>query len=131
MMGVSGLAWFAVALGGSLGALGRFALALAYNRLPGSQFPWGTLIANLGGSFLIGMAFVFFSLRTAPADDPMRSLIVVGLLGAFTTFSTFAIETVVLAQQALWSLAIGYFLASVMGSLIAALLGVGVGKLVF
>lgn len=131
MMGVSWLAWLAVAVGGSLGAMGRFALALAYNRLPGSHFPWGTLTANLSGSFVIGLAFVYFSLRTGTLGDPMRTFIVVGLLGAFTTFSTFAIESVVLVQQQQWMLATLYLIASVLGSLIAVLLGLGVGKLLF
>lgn len=128
---VSWAHWLAVAIGGSLGAMGRFGVVQLINRYNGGHFPWGTLTANVVGSFIIGMAFVFFALRHTDPSGLGRSLIVVGLLGAFTTFSSFAIESLVLIEQQHYGSALLYLFGSVLACLAAAALGLGVAKLVF
>lgn len=123
--------WLAVALGGSLGAMARLWVVHQMNRLQGGHFPWGTLTVNVLGSFVIGMAFVFFALRFTGMASTWRSFLVVGLLGAFTTFSSFALESLVLLQQNHYGLAALYIAGSVVTCLVAVLLGFGAGKLIF
>lgn len=123
--------WLAVALGGSLGAVARFWVVQQMNRLQGGQFPWGTFSVNVIGSFIIGLAFVFFAIRYTGLPGIWRSFLVVGLLGAFTTFSTFALEGLVLIQQSQYGLAALYMTGSVLTCLLAVALGFGAGKLIF
>ncbi|MEX2322032.1 MAG: fluoride efflux transporter CrcB [Saccharospirillum sp.] len=123
--------WIAVALGGSLGAVGRFWAVSFFNRLHGSHFPLGTFAVNAVGSFAIGFLFVVLTLRFSGTDHLWHRLMIVGVLGAFTTFSSFALENLVLLQQQHYWMALGYTLASVVTCIAAAALGFGVGKLVF
>ena len=94
-------AYLFVALGGSLGAVLRFYLSNLSDSLFGKQFPFGTLAVNVIGAFLIAILYGLIERETI---DPMpyRFLLGVGLLGAFTTFSTFSIETLTLLQNGLW-----------------------------
>jgi CrcB protein len=83
-----------VMLGGSLGALSRYGVALLAVKLFGGRFPYGTLIVNLSGCFLIGLSFALAE-RGFPLMNPSALLFfVTGYLGALTTFSTYALETV-------------------------------------
>jgi len=82
-----------VMLGGSLGALSRYGVSLLAASFLGSRFPWGTLIVNLSGCFLIGLSFSLAE-RSSFMNPSMRLFFVTGYLGALTTFSTFALETV-------------------------------------
>lgn len=82
-----------VAAGGSLGALCRYGFATAAARFLGTRFPWGTLLANLTGCFLIGIAFALAD-RTNILSPSARLFFMTGFLGALTTFSTFALESV-------------------------------------
>ncbi|MGA7966367.1 MAG: fluoride efflux transporter CrcB [Gammaproteobacteria bacterium] len=84
--------WIAVAVGGSLGAVLRFAISRSAVTAFGTAFPWGTLIANAVGAFAIGFLFAWFSHRLS-VTPAVRALIMTGLLGALTTFSTFSLET--------------------------------------
>ncbi|GBC62052.1 fluoride efflux transporter CrcB [Desulfonema ishimotonii] len=84
---------FLVMTGGSVGALCRYGFALGAARLLGSRFPWGTLLANMTGCFLIGVAFAL-SDRTTILSPPARLFFMTGFLGALTTFSTYALESV-------------------------------------
>lgn len=82
----------AIAGAGAAGALLRFGLSNGVHRLLGKEFPYGTMFVNVLGSLLIGYFFVLFLERTI-VSDALRSAILIGLLGSFTTFSSFSLET--------------------------------------
>lgn len=92
------IALLAVAVGGGLGTVARYLLNNAVTLWLGKSFPYGILCINVVGSFCIGMAFVYFSSRL-PASENWRLLVVVGFLGAFTTFSTFSLDTIQLLHM--------------------------------
>ncbi len=87
-----GIKLLAIAGAGAVGALFRFGLSNGVYRVLGREFPYGTLVVNVFGSLLIGYFFVLF-LERADASEIWRSAILIGLLGSFTTFSTFSLET--------------------------------------
>ncbi|NKB76315.1 MAG: fluoride efflux transporter CrcB [Gammaproteobacteria bacterium] len=89
-----------VALGGALGALMRYWMVSVVNLRFGTGFPWGTLSVNVLGSFLIGVCVVLIQQRFQ-SDMLVRSLLMVGLLGGFTTFSAFSLDTVQLLHSGL------------------------------
>jgi CrcB protein len=113
----------AIAIGGAVGALGRHfvnVLALAWF---GTAFPWGTLAVNIAGSFLMGI-FVELSALAWTPGPALRAMLTVGLLGAFTTFSTFSLETALLYERGQMGLSALYVLLSVtlsVGGLFAGL----------
>lgn len=118
---------FAIAGGGALGALGRFFVSNGVYRLLGRDFPWGTLMVNTLGSFLMGVLFVLFLERLASAAE-LRSAVLVGFLGAFTTFSTFSMETLALIEQGLPGRAFMNIGVSVLLCLLACWLGILLGR---
>jgi CrcB protein len=83
-----------VMVGGSIGALSRYGISLLAASLFGARFPWGTLIVNLAGCFLIGVAYSLAERGSAWMSPAVRVFFVTGYLGALTTFSTYALETV-------------------------------------
>ena len=115
----------AIACGGALGALLRHSLQLALTG--SSQFPLAILIANVSGSFCMGLLFILVQHKALPIPWT-PSFFMVGLLGAFTTFSTFSLDTLRLLQSGEWLLAISNILLSVCLALVAAALGMWLGK---
>ncbi|UCX04916.1 fluoride efflux transporter CrcB [Shewanella sp. HL-SH8] len=89
-----------VALGGSIGAVLRYLISIFMIQVFGSSFPFGTLLVNVLGSFLMGIVYALGQLSHLSPE--VKSLVGVGLLGALTTFSTFSNETLLLMQQGLW-----------------------------
>jgi CrcB protein len=93
-----GIKLLAIAGAGAVGALFRFGLSNGVYRILGREFPYGTLVVNVFGSLLIGYFFVLF-LERVDASEIWRSAILIGLLGSFTTFSTFSLETLNLFNE--------------------------------
>ena len=109
----------AVALAGALGALARYGLdGFVARRTPGA-FPWGTFAINISGSFALGALFTLFTERVS-VDAWIRGGLMIGLLGAYTTFSTLSLETYRLLEDG----AVGLALANALGSIGAGLLAV-------
>jgi len=110
-----------IALGGSLGALARYGLSRWIQVNLNDIFPWGTLVVNLSGSFFIGFFFELFETSILPAD--LRSLVTIGFLGAYTTFSTYSLESVNLLREG----EIRLFVTNILLSTILGLLLVAAG----
>lgn len=113
--------WLAVMLGGALGALGRHSV----NSLiptPTSGFPLATFIVNVLGAFLLACLIQYLSLK-GYASLPIKAFLVVGCLGAFTTFSTFTMETFLLLERGNYLISIAYIAVSIFGTLISFALG--------
>jgi len=117
----------AIAGGGDLGAIFRFGLSNSVHRLLGRDFPYGTLVVNTVGSLLMGLCFVLLVERMAVSAE-WRSAILVGLLGAFTTFSTFSFETLALFNAGAPIKALVNIMMSVMLCLLATWLGMTLGR---
>lgn len=116
-----------VAAGGALGALARYGLSGWVQDAAGGTFPWGTLAVNVLGCFLLGLVLVWLE-RVAVASG-MRSFATIGVLGAFTTFSTFSYEAVALLRDREWLRAGGYVSGSLMLGLAAVVAGFALGAL--
>jgi CrcB protein len=113
----------AVALGGAIGSVARYLAGIGAGRLFGADFPWGTLIINVTGSFLIGVFVGLFATKwdTSPA---LRIFLTVGICGGYTTFSTFSLDAFYLIERGESWLSAAYAVSSVLlsvGALIAAL----------
>lgn len=118
----------AVAVGGAGGALCRYGLSSAFAIIYPSRFTLATFIANVLGSFLIGITYVLIVERELLA--PLyRQLLMVGFLGAFTTFSTFSLESLGLLQKGQVVAAVSYMFASVLLCLLAVAAGFSLARL--
>ena len=111
-----------------MGALSRYWLSSAVEKFNGSGFPLGTFMVNLLGSFLIGIVFILFAEKFSLSDQ-WRPLIVIGFLGAMTTFSTFSLDALLLFQQGHYNTALLYVLSSVALCLFAAFAGMQVSRI--
>ncbi len=118
----------AVALGGALGALARYQLSLWVHARWPSAFPTGTLVVNMVGCLLIGVLAGTFEARVA-LPPPVRLFLGVGLIGAFTTFSTFELETLLAFERGHAGVAMSYVAVSVLVGLAAVWMGVRLGRL--
>jgi CrcB protein len=117
-----------VSLGGALGALARYFVATSVNQWGGSSFPWGTLLVNVAGSFLIGALYVLIVERAALPQE-LKMIVMTGFLGAFTTFSTFSLEAFGLYEQGQLLVALGYVAGSLILCLVAVTLGVTLARI--
>jgi len=118
-----------VMLGGSLGALSRYGVAFLAVKLFGSRFPWGTLVVNLSGCFLIGLAFALADRGFNIMNPLARLFFVTGFLGALTTFSTFALETVNAVRAETNLVALANFLSNNVLGAVLVFLGMWIGRL--
>ncbi len=116
-----------IASGGAVGACLRYFCTTMVDSWFGKALPFGTLAVNVIGSFLLATLYGFIE-RGELAEQPYRALIGVGLLGAFTTFSTFTIETLTLLENGLWIKALTNMLLNVCACLLAAWLAVELTK---
>jgi len=110
-----------IALGGAAGALARYGLAGWVHTHASATFPWGTLVVNLTGAFVLGFAYRYLVASGASAE--FRGFVTIGLLGAFTTFSTFSYEAAMLLQDGKWTFAGAYIIGSVALGVCGALAG--------
>lgn len=116
----------AIAVGGAAGALGRYGTQALALRLFGASFPYGTLIVNVAGSFLMGLLAHWFLVRGVSAE--VRSLVLVGCLGALTTFSTFSLDAAALYQRGELGAAAVYVILSVVLSIGALFAGLALSR---
>ncbi len=114
---------FYIAFGGALGALARFGLSQLINGLHVSRVPWGTLTVNLVGSVIIGVVFVMIVEKQLLHSD-FKHLLVAGFLGAFTTYSTFSLESFQLIEEGHMMLAFLYMLSTTGVCLLGVWLGI-------
>ena len=120
------MAYLWVALGSALGGMARYGVGLAAARLWGLAFPWGTILINVAGSFVIS----FFGTLTLPSgplppNAALRIFVMVGICGGFTTFSSFSLQTLELARDGAW----GAAFLNVALSVVLCLLAVAAGYL--
>jgi CrcB protein len=108
-------------VGAGLGGLARYAVSLWVQGAGGAGFPWGTLLINVTGSLLLTLGYGY--LESTAAAPEWRAFLGIGVLGGYTTFSTFSYEAVRLLQEGEWGRALLYVAGSVLLSLAAAALG--------
>lgn len=120
--------WLLVMLGGSLGAASRYGVGLLTARLWGTSFPWGTLVVNMTGCFLIGVLFALAD-RFRLLTPDIRLLLITGYLGALTTFSSFTLETVNAGRAGLVMQSLTNILINNLGGLFLTFLGLRLGGL--
>ena len=122
------LTYLYIALGGGLGSVARYAVSGAVARGVSEVFPWGTLTANVSGCFIIGL----FAMLTGPdgrvlVPPDFRQFFMVGFCGGYTTFSSFSLQTLVLARDGDMRRATANVVASVLFCMIGVWLGTGAG----
>jgi CrcB protein len=117
-----------IAVAGACGALARYGLSGLVHRWLGSGFPWGTLVINLLGCFLLGL-LMELSRQTTWVPAELRTVVAIGFLGAFTTFSTFGFETFRAFETGDWSGAMFNVLANVLGGLLLVAAGATLARL--
>lgn len=116
-----------IAGGGAIGAVMRFLVSTGVHRVAGRDFPYGTLSVNMIGSLLIGFLYIYL-IERASLGAEWRALLIIGFLGAFTTFSTFSMETLNLIENSELIKAASNILLSVVLCLFATWVGVLVGR---
>lgn len=114
---------FLVAVGGGVGAAARYLLGVASLHRWGGSWPAATFIANVSGGLLMGLLVGWLALRGGGEQERFRLLLGVGLLGGFTTFSAFSLETVLMIERRAYGEALGYVLISVLASIVALFAG--------
>jgi len=116
-----------VALGGAIGSVARYGVGALAAQLLGSAFPWGTLLVNLTGSFLISLV-MHVALSGTAVSLELRIFLTTGIMGGFTTYSSFNYETLALLNQRAYGLAGLNLAATVLGCLAAGAVGLAAGR---
>ena len=116
-----------VALGGALGVSCRYGVGVVAAHLGGTQFPWGTFLVNIAGSFALGVAVTLMTFTWSPSPE-LRAFVMVGVLGGFTTFSAFSLDAVTLYERGQVGAAAGYVAVSVVFSIGALFAGMTLMK---
>ncbi|KAA3509857.1 fluoride efflux transporter CrcB [Agrobacterium rosae] len=119
-----------VAIGGAIGSIARYLVGVWSVRLAGPNFPWGTLTVNVVGAFLIGLTVEVIA-RRFDASSEMRVLLVTGVIGGFTTWSSFTLDAVVLFERGEIGLSALYLGASLLVSFAAIFAGLALGRALF
>ncbi|WP_421931230.1 fluoride efflux transporter CrcB [Phenylobacterium sp.] len=120
-----------VAAGGATGAMARYGLGLQAMRLFGPAWPFGTFLANILGGLLMGMLAGFLAHRGGADQERLRLLLGVGVLGGFTTFSAFSLETALMIERRAYGVAASYATASVLLSITALFAGLLLARRMF
>ena len=121
-----------VGLGGAIGAMARYGVGLAAMRLaPGATWPWATLTVNVVGGLLMGLLVGWMAERAGAGQENIRLLGAVGVLGGFTTFSAFSLETVLMIERRQFGMAAGYVAVSVVVAIAALMVGLMVSRRAF
>ena len=123
---LSRMLWY-IAVGSALGGVSRYLVGGLVDKLMDTQFPAGTFVVNLTGSFLLGL-FLRYSLDSPTMTPELRAFLTIGFCGGYTTFSTFSYETVALLERGEWSRAALYAGLSVVLALGATVLGFLAGR---
>jgi len=119
------LAWLAAA--GAVGTLARYGVAGVVQRALGGAFPWGTLVVNAVGCLLFGLVWALAEERMVISGET-RAILLVGFMGAFTTFSTFAFETSAMLRDAEWSFALANVLSQNVLGIVCFFAGLALGR---
>lgn len=121
-----------VGLGGAIGSMARYGVGLAAVRLaPGAAWPWATLTVNLVGGLLMGLLVGWMAERAGAGQENIRVLAGVGVLGGFTTFSAFSLETALMIERRQYGMAAGYVAVSVVVAIAALMVGLMVARRAF
>ena len=121
-----------VALGGAVGSMARYGVGIAAARMaPGAAMPWGTLAVNVSGGLLMGLLTGWLALRGGVGQDSVRVFAAVGVLGGFTTFSAFSLETVLMLERRQFGLAALFVGLSVLAALAALFAGLMIARRAF
>jgi CrcB protein len=124
--------WVLLSVGGAVGTNARYWIGRWFSSQTWAQaFPLGTLVINVSGSFILGVAAVVFLDRLPPSQREWYLLIGTGFCGGYTTFSTFAYETFRLVQDGSWGLALTNVLGSVLAAFLAVVIAVALAHAVF
>jgi CrcB protein len=119
----------AVALGGALGSLLRYFVAGAVQSAAWPGFPWGIFVVNISGGFIMGLIVELSALKLHLTPE-VRAFLTVGILGGYTTFSTFSLDSALLIQRGQWSAAAAYIVGSTLLSVLALFAGLWVVRAV-
>jgi CrcB protein len=125
------MSWLWVAIGGAAGAVARYGLGSAAGRWLGHGWPWGTLGANMFGGLLMGALAGWLALRGGPDQERWRLLLGVGVLGGFTTFSAYTLETVLMIERREWASAVAYVGLSTLLAVVALFAGLWLSRRAF
>ncbi|HZB90109.1 MAG TPA: fluoride efflux transporter CrcB [Stellaceae bacterium] len=124
-----GAAW--VALGSAVGGMARYGVSGYVATRIGETFPWGTLVVNVSGCLVIGaFAALIAPAGALPGDVSVRALVIIGICGGYTTFSSFSLQTLTLAREGQWRHALGNIAASVGFCLLAVWAGFALGAFI-